>query len=142
MAKPRDPNHNPNPRTQKTPPVGGTDQLTPIEQLTLTTSPGPDPNTSEIPEIAAQALRAVAMLRAAGELLCNTDPGYVRIVPSADDQVFHLTYTYRYGKWKGHYVYVVAQSFELAQGLIILARKVDEVSLGIRKPTVDAMAYK
>lgn len=139
---PRDPNHNPGGTKKRPPAPAGTDQLSPVEQLAHLAAPPPDPNAKEVPEVAAQALRSVAMLRAAGELLCNTDPGYIRIVPTVDTNIFHITYTYRYGKWARHYVYVSCQDFALAEGLIILARKVDEVSLGVRKPTPDKMAYQ
>lgn len=66
------------------------------------------------------------------------DDLYFKVVPGDGGKAWHCFAYFKRGQWKGHYVYAVGDFTALGSTLAVLARKVGEVRVGTRRPTLDA----
>jgi hypothetical protein len=73
---------------------------------------------------------------------CTFNHGYLKVKRDVDGSRIHLTYTFIYGTWARHYVYVAVDYAEIEWGLQLLAGKVWEVDEGVRKPTPDRLPFE
>lgn len=67
----------------------------------------------------------------------NRHDGWLRIVPEDDAQACYLKWKMNTGRWPNHYVMVRCQSWQIEYGLALLQSKLEEVDLGVRRPTQD-----
>lgn len=68
---------------------------------------------------------------------CIRSDGWLRLIPDRDNDAVWLKWKFTSRKWPNHYVMVKGHSWQMAFILLELQRKVQEVELGERNPTLD-----
>lgn len=71
--------------------------------------------------------------------LASRDDGWLRIVPHPAEDRIYLKWKFTAGKWERHYVMAVVTMYQMPEGLMLLAHKVQEAEQGLLKPTLDKL---
>lgn len=87
-------------------------------------------------DIVGNTPKASTGLPALAQLLHRGD-GWVRMVGDLDGKNLYLKYKWTGGEWRNHYVMAVVMLETLSFGLGLLLAKVQQVDIGVRRPTPD-----
>lgn len=103
-------------------------QAPPLSRSPLLNYPSPDWTN---PKVDAKTIAEVALWFAL------RDDGYLRQIPDGEHEEVFLKWKFTSGKHPNHYVMAKCTVDQLGMGYWLLRRKVQEVDIGARKPTID-----